>query len=89
MTGYSRDDLSDLADVPLPTHPVAHPGGVAFYLGAGDAGLPQGALLSADAARRIGAQLLIAAEQHDQIADTAVDRYREQIAAASPIHRVP
>lgn len=87
MTDYDRQMLQDIADVPLPTHPVAHRGGVAFHTGRME-GVAEGTMMTADRARRLGAQLLLAADEHDAIADQAVDDYRDQIAKASPIRRV-
>jgi hypothetical protein len=57
-------DLYELADRPLPMHPVPGPGGVACY------GMHQeGALISSNRARQLGAQLMLAAEEHDAIVD--------------------
>lgn len=62
----TRDDIYDLADRPLPGHPVPTKGGVAFHTGR-ESGLPEGAIISADYARRLAAQLWLAADEHDAI----------------------
>lgn len=90
LGGYSRDDLTDVADPLGRGHDRPEIARSGSKTGVGMATWVQpGMLMTAEQARQLGAQLILAADLHDQIANTAVDEYAERARKASPIRRLP
>lgn len=75
-----RDFLYDVADRPAPTFPVPCPGGVAFY---GGPVFGNGAVMTPNAARALGAALILAADEHEAIIESFEEEQRRAQQATS------